>query len=188
MRILPDPQSTQTSQTIPSSSTRSARATISMNHQAKIYEQDIDAWIEAQVRLLKQRRLHEIDVAHLIEELQDMGKGNRRELESRLIILIAHLLKWEFQLDALSAQWKEFEGKSWRNTIIEQRAQLLFLLRKVPSLKPIVDDAIAAAYPEARHLAAKETGFELDLFPKQAPFSAAEILDEDFYPPTQRPD
>jgi hypothetical protein len=165
---------------------RTARlSTNGMNQQADTYEQDIDAWIDTQVRLLKQRRLHEIDVAHLIEELQDMGKSNRRELESRLIILIAHLLKWRFQLQALSEQWREFEGKSWRNTIIEQRAQILFLLRKVPSLKPLLDDAVAEAYPEARNLAARETGLEPDSFPKRAPFTVAEILDQEYYPPSQ---
>ena len=154
-----------------------------MNQQADTYEQDIDAWIDTQVRLLKQRRLHEIDVAHLIEQLQDMGKGNRRELESQLIILIAHLLKWEFQLDALSGQWKEFEGKSWRNAIIEQRAQILFLLRQVPRLQPLVEDAMTEAYPEAHRIAARETGLEFDLFPKHSPFTAAELLDQDYYPP-----
>ena len=153
-----------------------------MNQQAGIYEQDIDAWIETQVRLLKQRRLNEIDVAHLIEELQDMGKSNRRELESRLIILIAHLLKWEFQLETLSAQWKEFEGRSWRNSIIEQRAQALFLLKKVPSLRPVLQDAVADAYPEGRRLAARETGFELGLFPEKCPYAVEQLLDEEFYP------
>ena len=156
-----------------------------MNQQAEVYEQDIDAWIDEQVRLLKEGRVHEIDVTHLIEELQDMGKSNRRELESRLIILIAHLLKWELQLESLSGQWKQFEGKSWRNTIIEQRTQMLFLLRKVPSLKAVLQDAIDETYPEARGLAVKETGLELVLFPGHCPYTADQLLDEDFFPPSK---
>ncbi len=155
-----------------------------MNQHTKLYEQDIDSWIDHQVRLLQQGRLHEVDSEHLIEELQDMGKSSRRELESRLIILMAHLLKWQFQLQTLSDQWKEFEGKSWRNTIIEQRAQLLFLLRKVPSLKPILQDAITEVYPEARRVAIKETGLKPALFPDHARFTLEQLLDEDFYPKT----
>ena len=156
-----------------------------MNPYTQIYEQDIDAWIDQQVRLLKEGRLREIDVEHLIEELQDMGKSNRRELESRLIILIAHLLKWQFQREALSDQWKEFEGKSWRNTIIEQRVQLLFLLKKVPSLRAMMQDAIADVYPEARRLAIRETDFEPNVFPKQCPYAPDQLLDEDYYPNNQ---
>jgi hypothetical protein len=156
-----------------------------MNQHTQIYEQDIDAWIDQQVRLLKEGRLREIDVEHLIEELQDMGKSNRRELESRLIILIAHLLKWQFQREALSDQWKEFEGKSWRNTIIEQRAQLLFLLKKVPSLRSMIKDAIADAYPEAYRLAVRETGLEPNVFPEQCPYAPDQLLDEDYYPNNQ---
>jgi len=157
-----------------------------MNQQAEVYEQDIDAWIDEQVRLLKEGRVHEIDVAHLIEELQDMGKSNRRELESRLIILIAHLLKWELQLESLSGQLKQFEGKSWRNTILEQRTQMLFLLRKVPSLKPVLQDAIDETYPEARRLAVKETGLEPELFADHCPYTPEQLLDEDFFPPSKR--
>lgn len=103
-----------------------------MTRHSELYEHDIDAWLNHQVHLLKTGRLLEVDVEHLIEELQDMGKSNRRELESRLIILIAHLLKWQLQLNALPDTWKALEGKSGRNTIIEQRAQLLYLLKKVP--------------------------------------------------------
>jgi hypothetical protein len=82
------------------------------------YERDIDNWTHQHIRLLKARKFDELDIEHLIEELEDMGKSNVRELESRLIILIAYLLKWQFQLETLSDQWQEFEGKSWRKTII----------------------------------------------------------------------
>ncbi len=156
-----------------------------MNQHTQIYEQDIDAWIDQQVRLLKEGRLREIDVEHLIEELQDMGKSNRRELESRLIILIAHLLKWQYQREALSDQWKEFEGKGWRNTIIEQRVQLLFLLKKVPSLRSMIQDAIAEVYSDARRLAVRETGLKPNVFPEQCPYVSDLLLDEDYYPDNQ---
>jgi len=71
-----------------------------MNKFAKIYDSDFNAWIQTQIHLLKQGRTSELDVAHLIEELEDMGKSNVRELESRFIILITHLLKWQFHKTA----------------------------------------------------------------------------------------
>jgi hypothetical protein len=158
-----------------------------MNHNAGLYEQDVNAWAEGQVFLLKQGLTHALDVEHLIAELEDMGKSNLRELESRFIILIAHLLKWQFQLNALTARWKEFEAKSWRNTIIEQRAQLLFLLKKVPSLKTSLQAAMTDAYTEARRLASRETNIAADTFPADCPYSVEQILDEDFYPKSLEP-
>lgn len=151
----------------------------------ELYDRDFGAWIQHQLRLLKHGRTQEIDVEHLIAELEDMGKSNLRELESRLIILLAHLLKWQFQLDHLSSQWKEFEGKSWRKTIIEQRVQLLFLLAKVPSLQASRALAIADAYPDARRLTIRETNLSPDVFPSTCPYSVEQVFDEDFFPSPQ---
>lgn len=153
-----------------------------MNPYTTIYDRDFDAWVDAQVRLLREGNTSELDIEHLIAELEDMGKSSLRELESRFIILIAHLLKWEFQLETLAAQWKEFEGKSWRKTIIEQRAQSIFLLGKVPSLRSSLELACAEAYPAARRLAIKETSLPPDLFPRECPYSVGQLLDEDFFP------
>jgi hypothetical protein len=99
-----------------------------------------------------------------------------------LIILIAHLLKWQFQFDQLAEQWKDFEGKSWRNTLLEQRTQLGFLLAKVPSLKASLDLACEEAYPAARRLAIKETGLPPEGFPGRCPYTIHQLLDEDFHP------
>ena len=156
-----------------------------MNPHSDLYDRDVRVWAETQVRLLKQGRIRELDVEHLIAELEDMGKSQLRELESRLIVLIAHLLKWQFQLETLAAQWRDFEGKSWRKTIIEQRVQLAFLLDQVPSLKPALQSAVAAAYPAARRLTIKETNLAPTLFPPTCPYAVDQLLDEDFYPETE---
>jgi len=149
---------------------------------AELYEHDFNAWIHNQISLLKAGKTNEIDIEHLIEELEDMGKSNLRELESRFIILIAHLLKWQFQLATLETQWQDFEGKSWRKTIIEQRAQLLHLLRKVPSLKRELPNAIIDAYPDALDLAIDETNLPESTFPKTCPYTIEQLLDKYFYP------
>ncbi len=157
-----------------------------MSPQATLYEQDFERWTQAQVDLLRQGRVDRLDIDHLIAELEEMGKSSLRTLESRFIILIAHLLKWQFQLDTLAAQWKEFEGKSWRKTIIEQRAQLRFLIDKAPSLKSSLELAREEAYPPARRLAIKETGMPPETFPMACPYSVNELLDEDFLPTEQQ--
>ena len=89
-----------------------------------LYEKDFLAWTQQQSELIRQGCLQEVDLDHLIEELEDMGKSNHRELESRLVVLLAHQLNQEFQLNQLRDQWREFDGRSWRKTIIEQRVQI----------------------------------------------------------------
>ncbi|BAP54684.1 hypothetical protein THII_0387 [Thioploca ingrica] len=95
------------------------------------YEQDFHQWIEHHITLLRDGRLNEIDVEHLIEELEGMAGRDRNELVSRLKILIAHLLKWQFQLQQLSERWKEFDGRSWQRSIIEQRSEIADQLGRV---------------------------------------------------------
>ncbi len=153
-----------------------------MSSDTTLYDQDFDRWASSQVELLRQGKAQDLDIEHLIAELEDMGKSSLRELESRFIILIAHLLKWQYQLDTLAEQWQAFEGKSWRKTIIEQRAQLSFLLGKVPSLNTSLELAREEAYPAARRLAIKETGMPPEIFPNACPYAVDELLDEDFLP------
>jgi hypothetical protein len=146
------------------------------------YERDFDVWIQQHIALLKQGRVNEIDVEHLIEELEDMGKSNSRELESRLIVLIAHLLKWQFQLKKLTKRWKEFRGSSWQHTIIEQRLQIHKQLKNVPSLKTRIQNAIIESYPYAIEIAVDETGLPKSTFPDSCPYTIDQLLDRKFYP------
>ncbi|OQW92015.1 MAG: hypothetical protein BWK78_02900 [Thiotrichaceae bacterium IS1] len=145
-----------------------------MNTLSLEYEQDFQGWINQHIVLLKTGKVNELDVEHLIEELEDMGKSNIRELESRLVILIAHLLKWQFQATQQSG--------SWRGSIIEQRIQILRLLRKIPSLKRELPNAVSDAYADALKLAIKETKLPSTAFPTECPYSIEQLLDEDFYP------
>jgi hypothetical protein len=124
--------------------------------------------------LLKEGRFNEIDATHLIEELEDMGKSNKRELKSRLIVLIAHLLKWQCQAEQRST--------SWQSTINEQRRQLFFLLKEMPSLKSSFDDAITEIYSDALEWASDETKLPENTFPSECPYSKEQLLDKNFYP------
>jgi hypothetical protein len=152
---------------------------------AHLYDTNYTEWAKRNAELLKVGSFAQIDIPHLIDELSDMGKAEFNELESRLIILLAHLLKWQFQYQQLSDKWREFDGRSWRYTIIEQRLRLNRRLRKSPGLKSQLPQIIEEAYEDAVHLAAKETQLSKDIFPISCHYSVSEILDEDFYP---RPD
>jgi len=138
------------------------------------YEQDFHAWSQEQVELLRARRYADLDLDHLIEELESMGARERRELTNRLKVLLAHLLKWQFQ--------PERRGAGWEATIKEQRLSIEDLLDDNPSLRPAVAERLPRAYQLARLLAVKETGLMEASFPQQCPYSATETLDLSFYP------
>jgi hypothetical protein len=138
------------------------------------YDHDFYAWLQDQATLLKAGRLAELDIDHLIEEIESMGASERRELINRLRILLVHLLKWQFQPDARSS--------GWRGTIIEQRRQLETLLGQSPSLRHLVPEAMADAYPKARDDAADETGLAPATFPDICPYSIDQTLTVDYWP------
>jgi len=153
-----------------------------MSDLSDLYDTDYAEWARRNAELLRTGDYAALDVAHLLEELDDMGKSERRELENRLTILIAHLLKWQYQLPQLAERWREFDGRSSRSTIIEQRDRLGKRLRKTPSLHAVVTDILPEVYADALALAAKESGLPEVTFPERCPYSEAQLLDESFYP------
>jgi hypothetical protein len=153
-----------------------------MSTLSALYDLDHAAWAAQTAELLRQRRFSELDLDHLLEELDDMGKSQRQELVSRLRILLAHLLKWQYQYRQLSERWAEFEGKSWRNTLIEQRLALRYLLEDNPGLKGVLTATVNKAYPQAVELAARESELPMATFPASCPYSEAQMLDPDFLP------
>ncbi|WP_295585765.1 DUF29 domain-containing protein [uncultured Lamprocystis sp.] len=149
-----------------------------MHATSDLYHQDYHAWIAGQAALLRQGRTHEIDPELLAEELEAMGRRERNELVSRLIILIAHLLKWQYQ--------PEHRTSSRRGSIVEQRVQVSRELRLNPSLKAFLADAINESYPDARHIASQETGIRAAGFPTDCPYRAGDILSESYWPSDSR--
>jgi hypothetical protein len=144
-----------------------------------LYEEDFLAWLERQAHLLRAGRIAEADLAHIAQELEDMGGNLRRELRSRLRVLIAHLLKWEYQPSKRT--------KSWARTILTQRREIETLLEQSPSLRPGLHPAMEAAYPAALELAALDTDLPVSTFPEQLPYDAAQVLagEEQSSPPAR---
>jgi len=138
------------------------------------YHSDFYSWTQEQAALLKAGRLQELDIENLIEEIETMGRSEKRELESRLTILLVHLLKWQYQSIR--------RGRSWELTIDEQRLQFSKVLNDNPGLKPLLDQIIKDAYSLAIIRSSKETALEKNVFPQDCPWDLAQILDESFYP------
>jgi Domain of unknown function DUF29 len=145
-----------------------------MSTHQSLYDLDFHAWTEEQVRLLRGGHLADADVAHIAEEIETLGASERRELESRLKILLAHLLKWKYQ--------PQVRSSGWLGTVDEQRDQIDSLLRQSPSLRRLVSEYLGYAYPKAKRAAARETSLPPDTFPPQSPFTPDEILDSEFWP------
>jgi Domain of unknown function DUF29 len=145
-----------------------------MNYQPISYHQDFYAWAIYNAYMLKQGKLSEIDVENLIEELEGMAKRDRRTLLSRLAVLLAHLLKWQFE--------PQRRSKSWQRTLIEERKQVHQLLQDSPSLKHQLVESLADAYESALRQAAEETGLDESNFPCACPYTLAQALDKEFYP------
>lgn len=136
------------------------------------YETDFYAWAQQQAQLLRTKQIDGIDWTRLAEEIEDMGRSEKRQLESRLEILIMHLLKWQFQ--------PNLRSRSWQLTIKEQRLRLEKLLKENPSLKSNLEDIKEKIYPLAIVSTEKETG--LSTFPVTCPYDLTQILSSDFFP------
>ena len=137
-------------------------------------ETDYLHWLQTQVNHLRTGQLERLDRKQLIEELEGMSRSERRQLRNRLIVLMMHLLKWQYQ--------PEKRSRSWSVTIITQRNDIKLLLRESPSLKPTLPMAFAEIYPRARQEAADETGLPLSTFPETPPLTLEQVLNEDYWP------
>lgn len=139
-----------------------------------LYETDIVAWAQQQAGLLRRGQWSALDIANLAEEIEDVGRSEQRELASRVAVLLAHLLKWQYQ--------PALRSKSWRATIAVQRRAIARQLKKAPSLKQVLADAewLEAAWDDALRLAIAETN--LHAFPERPLWSPDQILDPDYLP------
>ena len=139
-----------------------------------LYEADFYAWTQEQARLLRERRWADLDLDNLVDEVESVGRSDKREIESRLEVLIAHLLKWKFQPGG--------RGSSWRNTISEQRRRLAMIVEDSPSLASFLRQEAIDSYRAGHLKAADETRIAFGLFPEQSPFTPEQVLDPEFLP------
>lgn len=139
-----------------------------------MYDRDFHAWANEQATLLREGRVADADLEHIAEEIASLGRGERRELVSRLTILMVHLLKWEHQ--------PARRGRSWMLSVREQRRKIARHMRDNPSLKATISDAVTDAWEDALIEAERQTGIALEEFPQQCPWSYDAMLNGDFWP------
>jgi Domain of unknown function DUF29 len=139
-----------------------------------LYEADFFRWTEAMAAALRSGDLSQLDLENLAEEIESLGRSDRRELKSRLVVLLHHLLKWQFQ--------SELRSRSWRGTINEQRRQILDVLEDSPSLRSVLALSLDKCYADARREAADETGLSIAVFPNSCSYGIEDILNHEFLP------
>ena len=140
----------------------------------RLYDEDFYAWSTQQAQLLRAGKLNEADLENIAEEIESMGRAEKRELISRLTVLLVHLLKWRFQ--------PKGRGSSWQTSIKVQRNGLVRHLKDNPSLKPFIPTALADAYGDAVLEASEETKLDEGKFPKNCPWGFDEMMDAEFWP------
>ena len=140
------------------------------------YEHDVVAWANEQAALIRAGRLDQLDLEHIAQEIEDVGKSEQRELASRMAVLLAHILKWKFQPQKRSV--------SWTLTIKEQRRLSVRRIKKTPSLSPMLLDPewIDDIWVDAKALAEKETGLDQSTWPEVCPWPMLEVLSEGWLP------
>jgi Domain of unknown function DUF29 len=142
-----------------------------------LYETDFLGWTQQQAEALRERRLDRLDVDNLIEEIESMGRQQQAELTNRLAVLLAHLLKWQHQ-----PELRLLHGRSWNLMVVEQRKQIAILIRKNPSLKSYLGEAMADGYDIGRVQAARESGIAEDSFPAACPYAFEQVMTENWMP------
>jgi hypothetical protein len=147
-----------------------------MGTNADLYEQDFFEWTQTTAALLRQGKWHEIDSESVAEELASLGKRDRRELGSRLEVLIMHLLKWCYQPE------QREHSHSWSDTIWDQRRELTLLLDDSSSLRRHGPLLLQQRYPHARQKALNETRLPEQALPQECPWTVEQILDNGFWP------
>jgi hypothetical protein len=143
-------------------------------HLNNLYKTDFVRWVDTTAQLLREGRFTELDLENLVEEVESLGKRDKREMLNRLIKLLSHLLKYSYQSQKRST--------SWISTINEQRRQILLILNDSPSLKNYLLEVFAECYAKARNEAARETNLTQNTFPECCPFSQDDVLREDWFP------
>ena len=152
-----------------------------MRTNAALYDQDLYAWSREQAALLREGAWHELDLEHLIEEIEDVGHSQRDALASHLLVLLTHLLKLAIAAQACPGDLAR-AGRGWRTTCRTQRRLLAKRLRRNPSLRPTVPEECAEAYAIAREEAATALDVDEAVVPLTCPWTPEQIVAMDFWP------
>ena len=140
------------------------------------YETDVVAWAHEQAGLIRAGRFELLDLENIAEEIEDVGKSEQRELASRMAVLLAHLLKWQYQ--------PQKRTSSWTLTIKEQRRLVIRRIQKTLSLRIVLEDTewVDDIWLDSKTLAEKQTGLDIGIFPEICPWNLPNVLEESWLP------
>ncbi|HLI83976.1 MAG TPA: DUF29 domain-containing protein [Bryobacteraceae bacterium] len=141
---------------------------------AELYDLDFVRWAEENAELLRARRFGEVDIEHVAEQIENLVKRNLLEIRARLVRLIGHLMKWQFE--------PERRVPEWERTILIQRQRIGYLLQDSPSLRPALANLAGDAYRDAAKIVSRATGRPLNELPETCPYNTEQLLDEDYLP------
>jgi hypothetical protein len=151
-----------------------ARAKQKIEAVGGLYERDFNLWVEEQVALLETGAFERLDLAHLIDEIADMARSQRKAIRNDLVVVLAHLLKWRYQ--------PERRSTGWAGSIVEHRRRIREEIEDSPSLAGYPSEVLERCYRGAREQAAAETGLPPETFPVEVPFTAEQALEPGFLP------
>ena len=137
-----------------------------------LYEKDFYLWTQRMVEALRSRDFDALDLENLLDEVESLGRNDRHALESRLTVLLMHLLKWQFQ--------PEMRSGGWRGTLVKQRIRIRKLLKASPSLRSFLEESVDECYQDARLQAEAETGLSIIVFPEVCEYTIEQILSVEF--------
>lgn len=143
-------------------------------HSQTLYDTDYLQWIETTVEKLQSQDYANVDWENLIEEMADIRKSERRSLKSNFIVILVHLLKWEFH--------PEKKSGSWEASIIEHRRRVKEVLDDSPSLKSYLESVLSECYLQAVKQAKAETNLPIESFPVMCPYELAKVTNDEFLP------
>jgi Domain of unknown function DUF29 len=143
-------------------------------HELATYDSDFHLWSQTQAAAIREGRFAEIDLENVAEEIESLGRSDKREIKSGMEILLIHLLKWQFQ--------PEKRKNGWHGSIVAARFGVSDLVEESLGLKSFPEQKLAEAYAAARRRAAAETGLSIKRFPAECPYTIAEVMDDNFLP------
>jgi Domain of unknown function DUF29 len=150
------------------------RADAVTEERQSLYERDLYLWLEQQAALLREGRLDELDIANLLEEIESMGRKDKKALKSNIVVVLLHLLKHQFQPNRRS--------RSWLDSILEHRQRLRDDLEESPSLRGHLAAVFPNAYADARARAITQTGLPQRALPQTSPYTLEQVLDPMYLP------
>ncbi|HET8550056.1 MAG TPA: DUF29 domain-containing protein [Bryobacteraceae bacterium] len=142
---------------------------------SELYEQDFYQWAMANAALIREGRIAELDFENLAEEIESLGRSERHQLDSRLTMLLTHLLKRELQPH-------KRDNRSWLTSIVNQRIRLARVLKMSPGLRRFLSEAVADSYPQAVRVARTQTAETGTPLPAECPWTVEQLLDPGYLP------